>query len=80
MPTAMPLPFEGGPFLVTQGFNTSVSHSGALRWGVDFGTPYGTPIRSVLDGDIVAFRQDATASFVGLFGKNNTHLKNTEGE
>ncbi len=69
MPTAIPSPFEGGTLLATQGFNTSVSHSRALRWGVDFGTPYGALIKLVLDGDIVSFNQDATDSFVGLFGR-----------
>ncbi|TVP75556.1 MAG: hypothetical protein EA353_13655 [Puniceicoccaceae bacterium] len=64
MPIAIPLPYSTGSYLVTQGFDTSFSHRGHLKWGIDFGLPYGTAVNAILSGEIVAFRQNVAETFI----------------
>ncbi|WP_422049024.1 choice-of-anchor L domain-containing protein [Shimia sp.] len=64
MTKSVPLPYSGGSYIVTQGFNEEVSHFGALKWGVDFAVPYGTAVYPIVSGDIVAFRQSVGEEFI----------------
>lgn len=52
MPVDVPLPYSGGPYIVTQGYNTGPSHQSNRVWGVDFGTPHGTDVRAMMSGEI----------------------------
>lgn len=65
MSKAIPLPYSDGSYIVTQGFNdASGSHNNYLKWGVDFGMPYGTDVKAMLSGEIVAFRQNVEEDFI----------------
>ena len=65
IPPGIPLPYANATYEVSQGFNTGGtggSHKDWFRWGIDFKMPYGSDVRAVMGGEIVAFRQDVEDS------------------
>lgn len=64
MTQAIPLPYSSASYVVTQGFDTTPSHNDYLKWGVDFAMPYGTDVRAMISGEIVAFRQDVVETTI----------------
>jgi hypothetical protein len=54
------LPYEEGKILqVAQGYNTSVTHKGWIKYSIDFGMNLGTPICASRDGVVVAVKDDS---------------------
>lgn len=50
--SSMPWPFDN-TYYITQGPNTTGTHHGGIAQSADFGTPIGTPIKSMTDGQVI---------------------------